>query len=163
MDSIGSLSLFQLLSSLLDPGWLLLPRHWGLSSGYLWVPISHCNKPALNFLILCTCPQFLHTPDPAPLLFPLFSSVPGSSLPLSPMIILFFLLSRTEALTFWSSFFLCFIWFESCIVDIPSFMPNIHWSVNKYHVSSFVTGLPHSGWYFLVPFTHLEISWGHCF
>jgi hypothetical protein len=68
---------------------------------------------------------------------------------------LFPLLSRTEASTLWSSFFLNFIWSISCIVGIPSFLPNIHLSVSTYHLYSFVA---HSG-YFLVPSISLWISW----
>jgi hypothetical protein len=35
--------------------------------------------------------------------------------------------------------------------------------VSTYLVCSFVTDLPHSGWYFLVPSFWLGISWSHCF
>jgi hypothetical protein len=52
--------------------------------------------------------------------------------------ILFSLLRRTEASTFWSSFFLSFIWSVNCIL---SFWANIHLSVSIYHVCSFVTVL----------------------
>jgi hypothetical protein len=38
--------------------------------------------------------------------------------------------------------FMCFV---SCILGILRFWANIHLSVVKYHVSSFVIGLPHSG------------------
>ena len=37
---------------------------------------------------------------------------------------------------------LSFLWSMSCIVDILSFLPNIHLLVNTYYVCSFVTGLP---------------------
>jgi hypothetical protein len=59
------------------------------------------------------------------------------------MIILLHLLSSTEALTLWSSFF-SFIWSVNCILGILNFWANIHLSVSTYHVCSFVTGLPHS-------------------
>jgi hypothetical protein len=34
--------------------------------------------------------------------------------------------------------------------------------VSTCHVCSFVTELPHSGWYFLDPPICLWISWSHC-
>jgi hypothetical protein len=40
---------------------------------------------------------------------------------------------------------------------------NIHFSVSTYHVFPLGSGLPHSGWYFLVPFICLQSSWSHCF
>jgi hypothetical protein len=43
-----------------------------------------------------------------------------------------------------------FMWSVNCIMGIPSFWVNIHLSVNAYHVCSFVIGLPHSAWYFLI-------------
>jgi hypothetical protein len=78
--------------------------------------------------------------------------------PSTSMIILFCLLRRTES----SSFFLSFIWSVSCIMGILSSFPNIHLYISTYYVCSFVTRLPHSGWYFLVPIC-LGISWSHCF
>jgi hypothetical protein len=59
--------------------------------------------------------------------------------------VLFLLLRRIEVSTFWSSFFLSFMWFVNCILGIPSFWANIHLSVSAYHVCSFVIGLPYSG------------------
>ena len=59
--------------------------------------------------------------------------------------ILFPILRRSEVSTRWSSFFLIFLCFANCILGILSFWANIHISVSTYHVSSFVTGLPHSG------------------
>ena len=56
-----------------------------------------------------------------------------------------------------------FIWSVCCIMGIVSFWANIHVLVSTYHVCSFVTGLPHSGWYFLVLPICLQISWSHCF
>jgi hypothetical protein len=79
------------------------------------------------------------------------------------MIILFPFLSRTEASTLWSSFFLSFITSVSYIVGIAHLLPNIYLSVKTYYVCSFVNGLPHSRWYFLVPSICLWISWSHCF
>jgi hypothetical protein len=58
---------------------------------------------------------------------------------------LFPLLRRTEASTLWSSFFLSFILSMSCIMGIPS-------SVSTYHVCSFVTSLPPSGYFLKKPF-----------
>ena len=78
-----------------------------------------------------------------------------------PMGILFPLLRRTKVSILWSSFFLSFMWSVNCILGILSFWANIYLSVSVYHVWSFVTGLPHSG--FLVPSICLRISWSHCF
>jgi hypothetical protein len=61
--------------------------------------------------------------------------------------ILFPILRRNEVSTFWSSFFLSFMCFANCMLDILSFWANIHLSVSTYHVCSFVIGLPHSGCY----------------
>jgi hypothetical protein len=79
------------------------------------------------------------------------------------MNIFFPFLRRTEAPTLWSSFFLSFIWSVNCILGIPRFWANIDFSVSAYHVCSFVIGLPHSGWYFLVSSICLRTSWSHCF
>ena len=65
---------------------------------------------------------------------PLFF-LPSSSYPLLPLIILFPLLSRTEAFTLWSSFLLSFMWSMSCIVSVPPSLPNIHLSVSTYEFS----------------------------
>ena len=81
----------------------------------------------------------------------------------SPMSILFPLLRRTKTSSIWSSFFLSVTWSANYILGIPSFWVNIHLSVSAYHVCSFVTGLPHSEWYFLVPYICLRISWSHFF
>jgi len=67
-----------------------------------------------------------------------------------PPVFLFPLLRRTEASTLWSFFFLSFMWSVNCILDFPSFWA-MHLSMSVYHVCSFVIGLPHSGWYFVVP------------
>jgi hypothetical protein len=58
--------------------------------------------------------------------------------------ILFPILRRNEVSTHWSSFFLIFLCFASCILDILSFWANIHLSVSAYQVTSFVIGLPTS-------------------
>jgi hypothetical protein len=71
------------------------------------------------------------------------------------MCILFPLLGRTKASTFWSSFLWIFIWSVNCILGILSFVANIHLSVSAYHMCPFVTGLPHSWWRI-----ELEIWWG---
>ena len=60
------------------------------------------------------------------------------------------LLRRTKVSTLWSSFFLSFMFSVNCILVIWSFWASIHLPVSAYHVFSFVFGLPHSGWYFLV-------------
>ena len=76
---------------------------------------------------------------------------------------LFMLLRSTEASTFWSSYFLGFIWSMNWILGILNFWANIHFSVCTYQVCSFVTELPHSGWYFQVLSIFLRISLSHCF
>jgi hypothetical protein len=52
-------------------------------------------------------------------------------------------LRRGEVFRLWSSFFLSFMCFANYL-GILSFWANIHLSVSKYHVSSFVIALPHS-------------------
>ena len=69
---------------------------------------------------------------------------------------LFTLLRSTEASTFWSSS-------VKWILVILNFWANIHLSVSTYLVCSFVTELPHSGWYFQVLSICLRISWTHRF
>ena len=83
-----------------------------------------------------------------------------------PMNILLPLLRRTEASTLWSSYFLSFMW--SCDRWIVSWIFRTSGLISAYqwvHMMCmfFVIGLPHSGWYFLVPSTCLRISWIHCF
>jgi hypothetical protein len=75
---------------------------------------------------------------------------------------LFPFLRRNEAPTL-SSSLLSFMWSVNCILGIPKFWANMYVSVHAYHVCSFVIGLPHSGWYFLVPSICLKISSIHCF
>jgi len=43
-----------------------------------------------------------------------------------------------------------FMWSAKCILGILRSWANINLSMRAYHVCSFVTGLPHSGWYFLL-------------
>jgi hypothetical protein len=110
---------FQLMSSPLGPGSLLLSCHLGLSGGFLQF-IPHCYTSLFNFLTFCTSPPSPPTPDPAPSFSPpplLFLLSP--SYPLPPMIASFPLLSKSKAFTLWLSFFLSFIWSMSCIVGIP--------------------------------------------
>jgi hypothetical protein len=103
---------FQLMSSPLPNGSLLLSCLQGLFDGYSQFHVSHCYTPPFNFPTLYTSPPppSPPTPDPAPLFTHplLFLSSPTHSLP--PVSILFPILSRTEASTLWSSFFLSFIW-----------------------------------------------------
>jgi hypothetical protein len=108
--------IFQLISSLLGPGSLLLV--WSLDD----YPIPH--PPLLHTSVqfpihpLCFLPHLILSslfPSPAPLFF----LSPSHSL--CSMVALFPLISRTEASTLWSSFFLSFIWSLNCIVGIPSF------------------------------------------
>ena len=53
--------------------------------------------------------------------------------------------------------------FANCILDILNFWTKIHLSVSAYHLSSFVNGLTHSGWYPSDPSISIGISWIHCF
>jgi hypothetical protein len=71
--------------------------------------------------------------------------------------ILFPLLRRIEVSTHWYSF-LSFMWSMNCILGILRFWANICLSVSAYHMSSFLIGLPHSGWYPLDPSICLGIS-----
>jgi hypothetical protein len=50
-----------------------------------------------------------------------------------------------------------------CIMGILYFMANSHLSVITYHTCHFRSGLPHSGWYFLVPSICPQNSWWPCF
>jgi hypothetical protein len=52
--------------------------------------------------------------------------------------ILFLILRRNEVSILWSYFFLIFLCFANCILDIPSFWANIHLSVSAYLVTTFV-------------------------
>jgi hypothetical protein len=54
--------------------------------------------------------------------------------------VLFSILRRSEVSTLWSSFFLNFMCFATCILGILSFWANIYLSVSAYHVSFFVIG-----------------------
>jgi hypothetical protein len=70
LDSLQVLSplcwVFQLMSSLLGPGDLLLPWHLGLSRGYTQFPIPDCYTPLFNFLAICTSLPSPLTPCPTP-------------------------------------------------------------------------------------------------
>ena len=79
------------------------------------------------------------------------------------MSVLFPVLRRGKVSTLWSSFFFSFMCFESCILGILSFWANIHLSMSTYCASSFVFGLPHSGWCPPGPFICLGISKIHSF
>jgi hypothetical protein len=72
-------------------------------------------------------------------------------------------LRKTKVIILWSPFFLSFICSVNCTLGILSFWGNIHLSLSIYYVCSFVTGLFHSKWCFLVPSICLRISWIHCF
>jgi hypothetical protein len=58
--------IFQLISSLLGPGSLLLSRHLGFFGGCPQFPIPHFYIPLFIFLTLCTSLLSNPTPDPAP-------------------------------------------------------------------------------------------------
>ena len=49
---------------------------------------------------------------------------------------MFPILRRNEVSMLWSSFFLIFLCFANCILDILHFWANIHLSVSAYQVSS---------------------------
>jgi hypothetical protein len=55
------------------------------------------------------------------------------------------ILRRNKVATRWSSFFLIFLCFANFILGVLCFWANIHLTVSKYQVTSFVIGLPHSG------------------
>lgn len=154
------------MSSTLVPGSLLHPWHLEFSSGFqVSSPTTHTH---------CYLFLFIHSPGPLDF-FPFscqnwsccpifFSSSPPLPTPLSFACDYFVASScRIDSSTLESSFFESSIWFVGYRVDILSFWANIHLSVNTYHLCSFVSGLPHLGWYFLVPFICLWISWSHCF
>jgi hypothetical protein len=143
--------------------WESLLWHLELSGCYPQFPIPHCYTLLCSLLTFWTsssplitwfCPSF----SPPLLLFLL-----SPSYNLLSLIILFPFLSKTEASTLWCFFLLSFMWSASCIMDIPCSLPNIHLSVSTYHVCSFGTELPHSGWYFQVSSISLQISRSQCF
>jgi hypothetical protein len=73
-----------------------------------------------------------------------FVSAPNFVSVTPSMGVLFQILRRVKVTTFWSSFFLSFMYFETCNLAILSFWANIHLSVSTYHVNSFVIELTHS-------------------
>jgi hypothetical protein len=127
------------------PQFLIFPATYFCSISW---PLLH-----VQFQIL-SC---LFTPPSFSITYPLF-------LP-PPTIVLSTPHCRTEAFTPCSSLCLCFTWSVSCIMGIVSFWASIHFLVSAYHVCSFVIGLPHWGWYFLVPPICWEFQeqWSHCF
>jgi hypothetical protein len=72
------------------------------------------------------------------------------------MDILFPIQGRNDISMSWSSFFI-FLCFGSCILGILGVWANIHLSVSAYQVTSFVSWLPHSGWY--PPDTSHQSEW----
>ena len=133
--------------------------HLGLSSVPLpLLPIPHCYIFLYFPGLLNFSPVSFHIQS-YPLLFSsLPFSQPGPAFPLSPMIILFPLLSEIEASTLWFSFFLSFIWSVSYIMGILSFWTNIQLSVNTYHECPFESVLLHIERYFLILFICLQNS-----
>ena len=146
------------------PLWVLGTSHLNLllSMPVPQSPLLHISIHFPDFLYFSpvsshawSCPHF-----PLTLLFPSHdtSSVYLLWLFCSPLLI------RIETTTFWSFFFLSFLWSVSCIVGILNFWANnIHLSVGTYHVCSVVIGLHYSGWYLLILSICLRISWIHCF
>ena len=133
------------MSSPLGLGSLCIPGVWD----FLLVPLCPPPNTAANFYPLSGPPGLLSC-LPHNWSFPtLFLPPPIShlwfSLPLPPVVILFPLLSRTEASTLGPSFLLSFIWPVSCIMDILNFWANIQLLVNTYHAYPFEFKIPHSG------------------
>jgi hypothetical protein len=134
---------------------LSLPWLLGLSSGYpqfSHLPLLHISIRFPDPLYFSPIPSNTWSCTP-------FSSLPDHSFSL-PLEIIFVPLSMNED-TCWSSFFLDSIWFVGYIAGILNFLANIHLSMSTYHVCSFVSRLPYSGWYFLVPSICLQISWSY--
>ena len=137
--------------------------HAFLGSGtFCWLPlfpIFHCYTPLFTFLVLCTSPLFPPTPNLVRPFFPL----PLLSLSQIPHTInlLWLLCSLLQVGLKHPNFGLPSSWPSYCLWVVswvfPRVLLNIHLSV-----CSFVIGLPHSGWYFLVPSICLWISWSHC-
>jgi hypothetical protein len=74
-----------------------------------------------------------------------FVSAPNFVSVTPSMGVLFPILRRGELFSLFSSFFLSFMCFASCVLGILRFWAKIYLSVSAYHVSSFVIVLPHSG------------------
>jgi len=136
------------MPSLWDSKHLLLSWHLELSGSYPQFPISHCYVPLFKFLTHCT------SPPSSPIAVP---ATPYSLLYSSQFFPTLYHLV-TILFPLWSAFFLSFLGSVSCIMGILSFLPNIYLSMSTYLVCSFVTGLPHSGCYFLFPSICLRIS-----
>jgi hypothetical protein len=144
---------FQLMSSTLGPESLLYPWCLGLFSGS--PPLSY-PSPLLHVSIdspgpLVFSPIFSHTWTCPTFFLTSSLSYLGPSLPLPPVIILFPLLPGINTSMLWPSFLLSIIWSVSYIMGTLSFWINIYLSMSTYHECPFGPGLPHSGWYFLVP------------
>ena len=140
------------------PGTGRAPQETAISGSCQQALVGICNSVWVWWMFMEWIPRWNSLWMVLPSVFALhFVSVTPS------MVILFPLLRRIEVSTLWSSFFLSFMWFVNCILGILSFWANIHLSVSAYYVCSFVIGLHHLGWYFLVPSICLRISWSHCF
>ena len=156
---------FQLKSSPLCPGNIMFP--WCLWTSY--ASPHFLTLPATFFVQFpdpLYLPHILTTFWHWPLISSSSSVPPRSPMPQPPTLILFAPQCRIEAGIPWSSFLLRSIVSEGCITGIVKFRANIHLWVNTYHVCSFVSGLPHSGWYFLdLPFayTSYEVIVFNCF
>ena len=148
---------FQLMLSPLGPGNLLLSGIWD----FLVATTSPHLPLLLSSFHFSLCPP---TPDPATL------SSPSYSIPLRPSIppfscsIILFPPSKQD----WSIHTVVFLLLELrmlCELYLGSseFWANTNLSVSAYCECSFVTGLSHFWWCFLVPFICLKFSWSHCF
>jgi len=71
--------IFQLMSSLLDPGSLSPSWHLGISSGYTQLPIHNCYTPLFNFLTPCLFPYMILPPFSLSLFSPSQVSTPSTS------------------------------------------------------------------------------------
>ena len=137
---------YQLMTSPLGPGSLLLPWHLELSRGSSHLLPTHCYIFLL--IHLATWKPFLLLPKPEPFsLFNLPFSSPTYDSPSLWLQELFCspLLSGIKASTLWTSLLLKFIWSMSCSMGILSFWNNINLSVSTYHVCPFGFGLLPSG------------------
>jgi hypothetical protein len=94
-----------------------------------------CNSVCILWLIMGWIPRWgiLWMVHP-------FVSAPNFISVTPSMGILLPILRRNEVSTCWSSFFLIFLCFANCILDILSFWANIHLLVSAYQVSTFVIG-----------------------
>ena len=157
---------FWLKSSLLGPGNLLGSWPLGLSSGYPKFAFPHYYTPPFKFLTCIFLPSLLPYLNWSPFPPPTHLSLLDPFLFYFPEIIIFPLLSVTLPSTLWCELLSCCVSYNLQVVlwvFWASFLVNIHLSVNTHYVCYFMSELPHSQWYFIVPSISPRISWIHCF